>query len=203
MRWVIGAAIVVGLAFGVTQGVIPNHAEKKVRDRLTQNGGSADVTIRAIPAIRLLFDDGDELDVDARGIEIPASELRGGSLKELDGFDKMRFEMTQSEVGPFTADRVLLTRDEGEQNYDFTFRGSTSAGQLATFALGALPGVGALVETLAGRSAAAEIPIRLDAELKSDGGRAEIVRGGGTVAGLPLGGIALPIAGAIISKLTG
>lgn len=203
MRWVIGAAIVVGLAFGVTQGVIPNHAEKKVRDRLTQNGGSADVTIRAIPAIRLLFDDGDELDVDARGIEIPASELRGGSLKELDGFDKMRFEMTQSEVGPFTADRVLLTRDEGEQNYDFTFRGSTSAGQLVTFALGALPGVGALVETLAGRSAAAEIPIRLDAELKSDGGRAEIVRGGGTVAGLPLGGIALPIAGAIISKLTG
>ena len=203
MRWVIGAAIIVGLAFGVTQGVIPNHAEKKVRDRLTQNGGSADVTIRAIPAIRLLFDDGDELDVDARGIEIPASELRGGSLKELDGFDKMRFEMTQSEVGPFTADRVLLTRDEGEQNYDFTFRGSTSAGQLATFALGALPGVGALVETLAGRSAAAEIPIRLDAELKSDGGRAEIVRGGGTVAGLPLGGIALPIAGAIISKLTG
>ena len=203
MRWVIGAAIVVGLAFGVTQGVIPNHAEKKVRDRLTQNGGSADVTIRAIPAIRLLFDDGDELDVDARGIEIPASELRGGSLKELDGFDKMRFEMTRSEVGPFTADRVLLTRDEGEQNYDFTFRGSTSAGQLATFALGALPGVGALVETLAGRSAAAEIPIRLDAELKSDGGRAEIVRGGGTVAGLPLGGIALPIAGAIISKLTG
>ena len=203
MRWVIGAAIVVGLAFGVTQGVIPNHAEKKVRDRLTQNGGSADVTIRAIPAIRLLFDDGDELDVDARGIEIPASELRGGSLKELDGFDKMRFEMTRSEVGPFTADRVLLTRDEGEQNYDFTFRGSTSAGQLATFALGALPGVGALVETLAGRSAAAEIPIRLDAELKSDGGRAEIVRGGGTVAGLPLGGIALPIASAIISKLTG
>ena len=135
MRWIILAAVVTGLVFGITQGVIPGQAEKKVRERLTRNGGSADVTIRAIPAIRLLFDDGDELDVDARGIEIPARELRGGSLKDLDGFDKMRFEMTRSEVGPFTADQVLLARDEGETNYDFTFRGSTSAGQLADFAV--------------------------------------------------------------------
>ena len=99
--------------FGITQGVIPNHAEKKVRDRLTRNGGSADVTIRAIPAIRLLFDDGDELDVDARGIEVPARELRGGSFKQLDGFDRMRFEMIRSEVGPFTADRALADQGRG------------------------------------------------------------------------------------------
>jgi hypothetical protein len=204
LRWIILAAVITGLAFGITQGVIPNQAEKKVRDRLTRNGGSADVTIRAIPAVRLLFDDGDELEVDARGIEIPARELRGGSLKELDGFDRMRFEMTRSEVGPFTADRVLLSRDEGEPNYEFTFRGSTSAGQLADFALGSFPaGLRALVETLGGRPAEAEIPVRLNAELKSEGGRAQLVSGSGTVAGLPLGGIALPIAGAIISRLTG
>ena len=86
-------AIITGLAFGITQAVIPGQAEKKVRDRLTRNGGTADVTIQAIPAIRLLFDDGDELDVEARSIEIPARDLRGGSFKQLDGFDQMRFEM--------------------------------------------------------------------------------------------------------------
>ena len=203
MRWVIAAAVIVGLAFGITQGVIPNKAENDVKDRLTRNGGSADVTIRAIPAIRLLFDDGDELDVDARDIAIPVRELRGGSLKQLDGFDQMRFQMVRSDIGPFTADRVVLTRGEGEPTYDFTFRGSTSAGQLADFALGSLPGLGALIETLGGRPAETEIPIRLDAELKSEGGRAQLVRGSGTVAGLPLGGIALPIAAAIISRLTG
>lgn len=204
MRWIIGAAIVTGLLFGITQVVIPNHAENKVRDRLTRNGGSADVTIKAIPAIRLLFDDGDELDVDARRIEIPVKDLRGGSFKQLDGFDKMRFAMTRSQVGPFSADRVILTRGEGEKTYDFTFRGSTSAGQLASFALGSLPpALGSLIETLGGRPADADIPIRLNAQLKSEGGRAQIVRGGGTVAGLPLGGIALPIASAIISRLTG
>jgi hypothetical protein len=119
MRWVIVGAIVVGLAFGITQGVIPGHAEKKVRERLTRNGGTADVNIRAIPAVRLLFDDGDELDVHAHGIAIPAQDLRGGSFKELDGFDEMRFEMVRSEVGPFTADRSVLSRGRGEANYDF------------------------------------------------------------------------------------
>ncbi len=204
MRWVIGAAIVVGVIFGITQVLLPNHAEKKVRDRLTRNGGSAQVTIRAVPAIRLLFDDGDQLDVEARGIRIPARDLRGGSFKQLDGFDELRFEMTRSAVGPFTADRVLMTKGEGEKRYDFIFRGSTSAGQLANFALGTLPpGLRSLIETLGGRPAEAEIPIHLDAVLKSDGGRAQLVRGSGTVAGLPLGGIALPIAGAIISRLTG
>ncbi len=204
MRWVILGAVLAGLAFGITQSVIPGKAEKKVRDRLTRNGGTADVNIRAIPAIRLLWDDGDELDVQAHGIAIPARDLRGGSFNQLDGFDEMSFEMVRSEVGPFKADRVSLKRGEGEKNYGFTFRGSTSAGQLAKFALGTLPPVlRSLIEGLGGRPAEAEIPIRLTAELKSDGGRAELVRGTGTVAGLPLGGIALPIAGAIISRLTG
>ena len=204
MRWVILGAVFTGLAFGITQGVIPGKAEKKVRDRLTRNGGTADVQIRAIPAIRLLWDDGDELDVQAHGIDIPARDLRGGSFKQLDGFDEMKFEMVRSQVGPFTADRVSLSRGEGEQNYNFTFGGSTSAGQLASFALGTLPPIlRSLIETVGGRPAEAEIPIRLNAELKSEGGRAELVRGSGTVAGLPIGGIALPIAGAIISRLTG
>jgi hypothetical protein len=112
--------------------------------------------------------------------------------------------MVRSEVGPFAADRSVLSRGEGQSTYDFTFRGSTSAGQLASFALGTLPPIlRSLIETLGGRPADAEIPIRLAAELKSADGRAELVRGTGTVAGLPLGGIALPIAGAIISRLTG
>ena len=204
MRWVIGAAIVVGLAFGLTQAIIPNRAEQDVEDRLTRDGGSADVTIKAIPAIRLLFDDGDVLDVDARRINIPIEDLQGGSFKELDGFDEVKVRLVRSDIGPFTANRVVLTRGEGDDTYDFLFRGSTSAGQLADFALGALPPtLRSLIETIGGRPANAAIPIRLDAELKSQNGRADLVTGSGSVAGLPLGGIALPIAGAIISRLTG
>ena len=39
--------------------------------------------------------------------------------------------------------------------------------------------------------------------LRSENGRARVVGGSGTVAGLPLGGFALGIAGAIISRVTG
>lgn len=204
MRWVIGAAIAVGLGFGLTQAIIPNQAEQEVEDRLTRDGGNADVTVKAIPAIRLLFDDGDVIEVDARRVNIPIEDLRGGSFKELDGFDEVDVRLLRSEIGPFTANRTLLERGEGEETYDFTFQGSTSAGQLADFALGALPPtLRSLIETIGGRPAETPIPIRLDAELKSRGGRADLVSGSGTVAGLPLGGIALPIAGAIISRLTG
>jgi hypothetical protein len=112
--------------------------------------------------------------------------------------------MVRSEVGPFTADRSVLSRGRGDENYDFTFRGSTSAGQLADFALGTLPPLlRSLIETLSGRPAGTEIPIRLEAELRSVDGRAELVQGTGSVAGLPIGGIAIPIVNAIIGRLTG
>ena len=176
MRWVILGAVVAGLAFGITQAVIPGQAEKKVRDRLTRNGGTADVNIRAIPAIRLLFDDGDELDVQAHGIAIPATRPARRLLQAARRVRRDEIRDGPLRVGPFTADRVSLTRGEGEETYDFTFRGSTSAGQLANFALGTLPPVlRSLIETLGGRPAEAEIPIRLNAELKSEGGRAELV----------------------------
>src|SRR5688500_660506 len=104
MRWVIGAAIVVGLAFGLTQAIIPNRAEQDGEDRLTRDGGGAAVTVKAIPAIRLLVDDGDVLDVDARRINIPIEDLRGGSFKELDGFDEVKVQLVRSDVGPFAAE---------------------------------------------------------------------------------------------------
>ena len=38
--------------------------------------------------------------------------------------------------------------------------------------------------------------------MKSDNGTAQLVRGTGTVAGIPLGPLALGIAGAIVSRIT-
>jgi len=52
------------------------------------------------------------------------------------------------------------------------------------------------------RLGAAQVPIRLVAQLKSDNGTAQLVRGTGTVAGIPLGPLAVSIAGAIVSRIT-
>jgi hypothetical protein len=205
VRWIIAAAILLGLAFGLTQAILPRVGENRVKDRLTRDGGTASVSITAIPAIRLLFDDGDKLEVRARRLAIPVKDLRGGSFKEMDGFDEVDVRITNSRVGPFSAERIVLERGEDEDLYGFAFRGSTSAGQLADFALGTLPpALSSLIEAIGGRPASQPIPIRLEADLLSTkGGTARLQRGTGTVAGIPLGGLSLTIAGAIIARITG
>lgn len=204
MKWVLIAAVLVGLIFGLSQVIIPNKAESDTKDRLTKEGGSASVTITAFPAFRLLFNHGEKLEVRARDITIPINDLRSGSFKKLDGFNHVLVRLTSSTVGPFNTDAMLLTRGEGEKLYHFTYGGSTSVTQLAELALGALPlQLRSLVETLTGRPGREPIPIRLNAQLESNKGKINLVSGGGTVAGLPLGGLALSIAGAVISRVTG
>jgi len=204
MRWAIAAVAVLVIALVATQILLPRMGESQVEDRLTRDGGTADVTIEAVPAIRLLFDDGDRLAVRAEDIQIPVADLRRGSFKELDGFDEVDVQLARSTLGPFFAEDVTITRGEGEELYGFTYRGSTSAADVGEFALAGLPPLlRSALTALAGRAGSADLPIRLDVTLRSQGGTARLVGGTGTFAGLPLSGFALGIAGAIISRITG
>src|SRR5215213_7595773 len=106
MRWVIGAAILVGLILGLTQVIIPNKAEGDVEDRLTQDGGTADVHVTAVPALRLLFGDGDKLTVDARDVTIPVADVRNASFEDMDKFDEVDVSLRDSNVGPIDARRI-------------------------------------------------------------------------------------------------
>lgn len=203
MRWVIVGAIGLGLILGLTQVIIPNVAENKIQDRLTQDSGTADVHVSAIPALRLLFGDGDKLTVDARRIEIPVTAGKV-SFKDLDKFDEVDITLLDSTVGPVEARRIELNRGEGEDVYTFTFRGNTSPAQLADFVLSALPaGLRSIAEAIAGRPGGGDIPVRMNATLRSDNGQARLVRGSGDIAGIPLGPFALGIASAVINRLTG
>jgi hypothetical protein len=204
MRWVLAVLALIVVVLVVTQILLPRSGENQVEDRLTKDGGAAEVNIEAVPAIRLLFDDGDKLEVRAQEVTIPLEDIQGKSFKELDGFDDVDVRLSSSQVGPFFADEVTIERGEGEELYAFTFRGSTSAAEVGEFALAGLPPLlRAALTALAGRAGNQELPIRLDVDLRSEGGRASVVGGSGTVAGLPLGGFALGIAGAIISRITG
>jgi hypothetical protein len=189
-----------------TQLAIPPIIANRIEGRLTDEGGTASATVRALPALRLLFRDGDKLDVHAQGVTIRLTELGGGSLKKLDGFDEVSVLLAHATVGPFTADQMILKRPEGASLYGFSFRGATSAGQLSRFALSTLPaGLSALIGGIVDRTTrlgSGAIPIRLDADLRSENGTAQLVRGTGTVAGLPLGPLALGIAGAVVSRIT-
>ncbi|MGH2979181.1 MAG: hypothetical protein ACRDLQ_06045 [Solirubrobacterales bacterium] len=204
MRLILAILAVLVIALVATQILLPRMGESQVEDRLTRDGGTADVTIEAVPAVRLLFDDGDKLVVRGREVNIPVTDLRGGSFKELDGFDEVDVRLGLSNIGPFFAERVTIARGKGEELYAFAYRGSTSAAEVGDFALSGLPPLlRSALTALAGRAGSQELPIRLDVNLRSDNGRARVVGGTGTFAGLPLSGFALGIAGAIISRITG
>jgi hypothetical protein len=204
MRWALAALALVVIALVATQIILPRMGESQVEDRLTRDGGTATVEIEAVPAVRLLFDDGDRISVRAQEVVIPLTDLRGGSFKELDGFDEVNVRLALTRLGPFFAESVSITRGEGDDLYAFSYRGSTSAADVGNFTLAGLPPLlRSALTSLAGRAGSQELPIRLDVNLRSENGRARVVGGTGTFAGLPLGGFALGIAGAIIARITG
>ena len=108
MRWVIAALALAGIVLVATQIFIPRIAENQTEDRLTKDGGTASVEIDAVPALRLLFDDGDKLKVDAEEVNIPIDDIQGKSFKELDGFDEVDVRLALSNVGPFFAENVEI-----------------------------------------------------------------------------------------------
>ena len=114
MRWILALLAVLVIAAVATQLIIPRVAESQTEDRLTKDGGTADVNIEAVPAVRLLFDDGDKLEVRAREVDIPIDDIQGKSFKEFDGFNEVDVRLAISKVGPFFAERVTITRGEDD-----------------------------------------------------------------------------------------
>jgi hypothetical protein len=73
-RWGIIIAGVAVFVLVASQVLIPGLGERRVEDRLTEGGGSAEVTLGAFPAARLLFSDGERFEVDARDLELDLEE---------------------------------------------------------------------------------------------------------------------------------
>ena len=104
MKWLLALLAVLIIAAVATQMLIPRIGENQVEDRLTKEGGTAEVNIEAVPAIRLLFDDGDKLEVRAQEVDIPIDDIQGKSFKEFDGFNEVDVRLALSKVGPFFAE---------------------------------------------------------------------------------------------------
>src|SRR4051812_43094404 len=187
----------------VAQFALPAFVDGRAEDRLTEGGGSADVRLSALPAARLLFKEGDSARVRAREIELPLIDPDRRVLADLDGFDDVDVQVTDSRAGPLELTSVSLRRDGGDAPYRTEVHGSITASALATFGAGQVGG--ALGGFLGGLMGGAlpfgdrPIPIDLDAVVRSDGGTPRAVTVHGTVAGVPAGplveALALALAG--------
>jgi hypothetical protein len=205
LRYVLIAAAVIALVLVVTQIVLPPFFEGKVEDRLTKGGGSADVDLDAVPALRLLAHDGDRFSLKAHGLDLPLDQKQS-VFDRLDGFDSVKVSLVDVTAGPFTVRRFDLSRAGGQKTYRFTSTGESSVARVSRYLASGLPPL--LASLLAGTTrgvtgpaADRPIPFTLDAELQSDGGEPRLVRGRGSVAGIPTGPLAALLAQSVVSRL--
>ena len=204
-RFAVGLAVGVLALLVLTQLLLPAFLEERVAGRLTEDGGSADVSLSAFPAVRLLWGDGKRFE--ARGRRLKFVPGRGEQVfSRLDGFSEVRIDVAGLEVEGVDASRFTLTRLRSGDPYRLSMRGQIS-GRDAAELLGAEAGgpLGGIAGGIAGSvlpgGGETELPLTVEADLASRGGRAQVVRTNATVAGLPAGPVAELVVGAVVSDL--
>jgi hypothetical protein len=200
----IGIALLILTALLVgAQLFLTGVGERRIEDRLTENGGAADVTLSATPAARLLLGDGDRIDVRGSDLDLDLETEDPEVLDRLDGFDEVNVDLSDFRAGPFDVLSFELTRD-GDGPYSVRSTSATTAADLVDYGADALGLAGGpLLRFFAGRAplGSRPIPIKVDMEMESDDGRISIVSGSGTVAGYPTGPLAQFITAAIVVRL--
>lgn len=204
-RWTLVVAGITVFALVASQILLPSLGARRVEDRLTDGGGSAEVTLGAVPALRLLFSDGERLEVVGRDLDLELElDGREAVFDRLDGFTIVDISISESAAGPFELSSFELHRD-GAGPYNLLARGETSASDLTAFGFDQveLPGESFLDLLLNPFVEGVEtpLPIELDMELSSDDGRVEVISGGGEIAGIPTGPLAELITSAIVLQL--
>ena len=202
MRYLLIAAAAIAVVFVISQLVIPPLAENRIENRLTDGGGAAEVSLEAFPAARLLFGDGEELAVSGSGLDL-ASQREPKLFESLDGFDRVDVSLSDFNAGPFAVADFDLTRPAPSAPYHLVSSSRTTVAELAEYGASTLGFPGSLLGSITGLAPGGgqSIPIELDMELRSDGGRIVVVSGGGTLAGLPAGLLAQVITSAVVVKL--
>lgn len=188
---------------GISQLVIPPIAEHRISDRLTAGGGSADVSLSALPAARLLFGDGSRITVTGEMLDLTAESESSTVFSNLDGYDRVAVNLDRFRAGPFALGSFELTRAGPEAPYHLVTQGRTTPTDLASYGASSfgLPG-GPLLSYLGDQVGGSDpIPIHLDMDLESDGGRIVVTSGTGTIAGIPTGPLAELITSVVIVQL--
>ena len=199
------AGILVPL-FVLSQVVLPWYAADRVEGRLTENGGTADVSVSAFPAVRLIAGHGDRLYVKASGLDLDLEEKREKPFDRMDKFDDVTIAIADSRAGPFRVRSFFLDRT-APQRYRVFSTVTTSLTELGRYAGERLGGsFGGLLSSLAASALGAggggrEIPANVRATVDSSGAEPRTVDAQADVGGLPAGSVALLLTDALLSRL--
>jgi hypothetical protein len=201
-RIAIGALAALLALLVLAQLLVPPWAERRIEDRLTEGGGTADASVEAFPAAALALGEGDALEVTGSGLDLEI-DPEERVFERLDGFDRVDIALSEFSAGPFDVDSFALERD-GAEAYSMQSELTTTGSALLAYGADRLgvPG-SSLLPLITGASdeANAPIPVDLDMELESDDGRVVVTGGEGEVAGYPAGPLAELITSAIVVQI--
>jgi hypothetical protein len=198
-RWGTAVAGMVVFALVASQVLIPPLGESRVEKRLEAGGGTAEVTLGAVPAVRLLFGDGERLEVRAHDLDLPFDSQQR-VFSKLDGFGIVDVAIADSKAGPFELRDLSLTRTTSGP-YHLVTHGETTTSALVDAGVGGVVPQGeSLIDSFLGvvlGPTDTSIPVSLDLELASDDGRVRLLSGDANVAGLNAAPLAQLITSAV------
>src|SRR5436190_12888820 len=203
-RFAIRLGIALAALLVASQFLLPIYAEHRVEKRLTEQGGSADVSLHSFPALGLLFGRGGSLDINAHRLNVDLGENQSDVFAKLDDFSDVAVKIDDSRAGPFSINRFKLDR-LGPHRYALVVRGDATAGDVARYA-GARLG-GGFGQALAGLAASAlgdfdrPIPFSAAMEIDTSSGMPTAQNVVGDVAGLPAGPLAQVVANALLGGI--
>jgi hypothetical protein len=207
MRRLLYAAAAIVVLLIASQLLVPPYLEHRAEKRLTAKGGHATVTIDAVPALRLLFNDGTKIKVRGDGLHVDLLHGNGSTrvFDELDRFDQADVRFTRMSAGPFAVRQVTLARRSSGDPYSLVISATITGRALSSYAGSELAGsLGGFLGGLAAGMlpmSAEPIPVEVDANIRSRDGRAQIETVDGSVAGISAGPLATAIASAIAGRL--
>jgi hypothetical protein len=187
-----------------SQFLLPPYLEHRVANRLTAHGGTAQVDMSAVPALRLLFGHGSGLRIRARGLSVDLAPGQEDVFKRLDDFGDATIAISDSRAGPFTVRSFWVSR-KADHSYDVLVSGEATAGDVARYAGSQL--AGGFGQALAGLAASTlgafggPIPFNARMRIETGSGTPRALNVIGEVAGLPAGPLAQIVANALLGTL--
>ena len=187
----------------LSQLALPSYLADRVESRLTEDGGTADVSLSAWPALRLVAGRGDKLYVRASGLRLEESR-EDEPFDRLDRFGDVTVSIAGSRAGPFRVRSFFLDRS-GEQRYRVFASVTTNLSDLGRYAgerLGGQFGRGLAALAASALSTGNEsIPAELRATVDSSGDVPRAIDAYADVGGLPAGPLALILTDAMLASL--
>lgn len=190
----------------ISQVVIPRVAQGEVEKRLERGGGTAKVSISAIPAVTLLGGRGRSIDIQGSDLSYDINRRQEMPFRRLDGFGRVKVDLRDLDTGPVRLSSFVLTRRDRDSSYELTARGSTTPSELAAevgnSAGGTLGGLlGSLATGLLSGGSSMTVPLSLRASVNSVDGKADVTAASGSVAGVPAGPLTLVVLRSVLDRL--